>query len=60
MSISIKSYMISRKRNLPEMILSGTWIRLGFGKEEQRKDGRGAKRLSGKDFASSFEEIKRK
>jgi hypothetical protein len=53
MSISIKSCMISRKRNLPEMILSGTWIRLGSGKEEQRKDGRGAKRLSGKDFASS-------
>jgi hypothetical protein len=53
MSISIKSYMISRNRNLPEMILSGTWIRLGFGKEEQRKDGRGTKRLSGKVFASS-------
>ena len=32
----------------------------GIRKRMQRKDGRGAKKLSGKSFASSFEEIKRK
>lgn len=60
MSISIKSYMISRKRNSRQKLLSGTWMKTGSEKEEQRKDGRGAKKLSGKDFASSCEGIRRK
>ncbi|MDB8688734.1 hypothetical protein PNW85_19220 [[Ruminococcus] gnavus] len=47
MSIFIKFCMTFRKWNLREMILSGTWMKTGYERGNQPKDGRGAKQLSG-------------